>query len=239
MVKASQLLKNYYRPKDIAEFLGVTTRTLQNWDKDGKIAFRRDAVSNRRYLTKEDTINLLKQHDLFWDDVSDKRRDVIYARVASHDQKSHGDLDRQVQFLIDQTDDLQNVLVLSEVGSGLNDKRKKLQQLLKMVMNGEVNRVFITYRDRLTRFGFHYLETMFNEQGVEIIVVKQKIEDSSVEQELMTDMMSLIASFSGKLYGMRSKGERSRKIEHYLELIDRAKQEVELVDGLKLEDLVE
>lgn len=110
---------------------------------------------------------------------------------------------------------------------------------LKMVMNGEVNRVFITYRDRLTRFGFHYLETMFNEQGVEIIVVKQKIEDSSVERELMTDMMSLIASFSGKLYGMRSKGERSRKIEHYLELIDRAKQEVELVDGLKLEDLME
>jgi len=211
MVKASQLVKNYYRPKDIAEFLGVTTRTLQNWDKDGKIAFRRDVVSNRRYLTKEDTINLLRQHDLFWDDVSDKRRDVIYARVSFHDQKSHGDLDRQVRYLIDQIDDLQNVVVLSEVGSGLNDKRKKLQQLLKMVMNGEVNRVFITYRDRLTRFGFHYLETMFNEQGVEIIVVKQKIEDSSVEQELMNDMMSLIASFSGKLYGMRSKSERSRK----------------------------
>ena len=106
---------------------------------------------------------------------------------------------------------MQNVVVLSEVGSGLNDKRKKLQQLLKMVMNGEVNRVFITYRDRLTRFGFHYLETMFNEQGVEIIVVKQKIEDGSVEQELMNDMMSLITSFSGKLYGMRFKGKRGRK----------------------------
>ena len=249
MVKASQLLKNYYRPKDIAEFLGVTTRTLQNWDKDGKIAFRRDAVSNRRYLTKEDTINLLKQHDLFWDDTPNKRRDVIYARVSSRDQKSYGDLERQVRFLIDQTDDLQNVLVLSEVGSGLNDKRKKLQQLLKMVMNGEVNRVFITYRDRLTRFGFHYLETMFNEQGVEIIVVKQRTEDSSVEQELMNDMMSLIASFSGKLYDMRSKGKHGRSkemgkitdnqrmLEGFESLID--KERVEFVDGLKLEDLME
>ena len=57
---------------------------------------------------------------------------------------------------------MKNVVVLSEVGSGLNDKCKKLQQLLKMVMNDEVNRVFVTYRDRLIRFGFNYLETMCN-----------------------------------------------------------------------------
>lgn len=237
MVKTSQLIKNHYKPKDIAEFLGVTTRTLQNWDKDGKITFRRDAVSNRRYLTKEDTIELLKQHDLLWDDLSDKRRDVIYARVSSHDQKSHRDLDRQIQFLIDQTDDLQNVLVLSEVGSGLNDKRKKLQQLLKMVMNGEVNRVFITYRDRLTRFGFHYLETMFNKQGVEIIIIKQKTEEISVEQERINDMISLITSFSGKLFG--KKQVERLFLENYLELIGKDKQTVELIDGLKVEDLME
>lgn len=211
MIKTSQLLKSNYKPKDVAEFLGVTTRTLQNWDRDGKITFRRDPVSDRRFLTRDDVIKLLSEHDLLFDDTTDKRRDVIYARVSSHDQKKHGDLDRQVQFLIDQNNDLQNVLVLSEVGSGLNDKRKKLQQLLKMVMNDEVNRVFVTYRDRLTRFGFNYLETMFNAKGVEIVIVKQKIEEISVEQELMNDMMSLIASFSGKLYGMRSKGKRTKK----------------------------
>ena len=193
MVKTSQLTKSHYKPKDIAEFLGVTTRTLQNWDKEGKINFRRDPVSDRRFLTKDDTITLLREHNLLYDDATDKRRDVIYARVSSHDQKSHGDLDRQIRFLIDQSDNLQNVVVLSEVGSGLNDKRKKLQQLLKMVMNDEVNRVFVTYRDRLTRFGFNYLETM------------------SVEQEFMNDMMSLIASFSGKLYDMRSKGKQENK----------------------------
>ena len=211
MVKTSQLLKSNYKPKDVAEFLGVTTRTLQNWDRDGKITFRRDPVSDRRFLTRDDVIKLLSEHDLLFDDTTDKRRDVIYARVSSHDQKKHGDLDRQVQFLIDQNNDLQNVLVLSEVGSGLNDKRKKLQQLLKLVMNDEVNRVFVTYRDRLTRFGFNYLETMFNAKGVEIVIVKQKTEEISVEQELMNDMMSLIASFSGKLYGMRSKGKRTKK----------------------------
>lgn len=88
--------------------------------------------------------------------------------------------------------------------------RKKSRLLLKMVMNNEVNRVFITYRDRLTHFGFNYLETMFNLKGVEIIIVKQQTEVMSVEQELMNDMMSLIASFSGKLYGMRSKQNRKK-----------------------------
>ena len=80
---------------------------------------------------------------------------------------------------------------------------------------------------------------MFNEQGVEIIVVKQKTEGRSVEQELVNDILSLIMSFSGKLHGMQLEGERGKKIEHYLELIGEAKQEVELVDGLKLEELME
>lgn len=123
-------------------------------------------------MSKDDVIKLLDDNGLLFDDTSNKKRDVIYVRVSSHDQKSHGNLDRQIRFLTDSNDDLQNLLVLSEVGSGLNDKRKKLQQLIKMVMNDEVNRVFVTYRDRLTRFGFNYLETMFNLKGVEIVIVK-------------------------------------------------------------------
>lgn len=176
MIKISQLTKEIYKPKDIAQFLGVTTRTLQNWDNDNKIHFQRDSVSNRRFMSRDDVIKLLDDNGLLFDDTSAKRRDVIYARVSSHDQKAHGDLDRQIQFLIDSNDDLQNLLVLSEVGSGLNDNRKKLQQLLKMVMNDEVNRVFITCRDRLTRLGFNYIETMFNLKGVEIVIVKQQTE---------------------------------------------------------------
>lgn len=173
MIKTSQLIKDTYKPKDIAQFLGVTTRTLQNWDKDDKIHFQRDTVSNRRFMSKNDVITLLNDNGLLFDDALDKKRDVIYARVSSHDQKAHGDLDRQVQFLIDSNNDLQNLLVLLEVGSGLNDKRKKLQQLLKMVMNNEVNRVFITDQDRLAGCGFNYLETVFNLKDVKIVVINK------------------------------------------------------------------
>lgn len=211
--------------------LGVTTITLKNWESSGKIEFSR-TPTNIRFLSRDQLINVLDKQGLYFNDTNFTKKDIIYARVSSHDQKTHGDLDRQIQFLINENSDLQNVLVLSEVGSGLNDKRKKLQQLIKMVMNDEVNRVFITYRDRLTRFGFHYLETVFNAKGVEIVVVKQSAEETSVEKELMNDMMSLIASFSGKLYGMRSKTNNLKKSYE-------SEEDLKLADNLKLEDIME
>ena len=236
MIRLSQLSKEIYRPKDIAFFVGVTTRTLQNWESERKLDFRRNPETNRRFLTKTDVIALLKERDLLVDDCTDVRRDVVYARVLSHDQKNHGDLDRQIRFLIDQNNDLQNVLVLSEVSSSLNDNRKRLQQLLKMVMNDEVNRIFVTYKDRLTRFGFHYIETMCQEKGVEIVVMNQKTEKLSVEQELTEDLMALVASFSGKLYGLRSKNHHLSKIN------DDSKQVVastKLVDNIVLSDVTD
>lgn len=231
MYKDSELTKSTYKLKEIANMLGVTTITLKNWESSGKIEFSR-TPTNIRFLSRDQLINVLDKQGLYFNDTDFAKKDVIYARVSSHDQKTHGDLDRQIQFLINENSDLQNVVVLSEVGSGLNDKRKKLQQLIKMVMNDEVNRVFVTYRDRLTRFGFHYLEAVFNAKGVEIVVVKQSTEETSVEKELMNDMMSLIASFSGKLYGMRSRTNNLKKNCEF-------KEDSKLADNLKLEDIME
>ena len=73
-------------------------------------------------------------------------------------------------------------------------------------MDGKVNNIYVTYKDRLTRFGYHYLETICGHYGVRIIVVKDMEQRKSIEQELAEDLMNLIASFSGKLYGLRSKG---------------------------------
>ena len=77
-----------------------------------------------------------------------------------------------------------------------------------MVVGGEVNRIFVNYKDRLTRFGFNYIETICNSLGVQIIVVSDETKDKSVQEEMVEDMMALIASFSGKLYGMRSKAKK-------------------------------
>lgn len=73
-----------------------------------------------------------------------------------------------------------------------------------MILNDEVNRIFITYKERLTRFGFEYIETICNHHNVEIVVMQSKQNNKSIEQELAEDIMSLLASFSSKLYGLRS-----------------------------------
>ena len=210
MYRVSDFGKNSYKVHEAAEILGVTTKTIRNYDRDGKLKTYR-TEGNHRIVMRDDLIEFLTEKGLILDDPASQRKDVIYARVSSHDQKRGGDLDRQALFLAENVEGLVNPVILKEVGSGLNDKRVQLQKLLKMVCNDEVRNVYVTYKDRLTRFGYHYLETMFLPHNVNIIVVKDSHAEKSVQEELVEDMMSLIASFSGKLYGMRSKKIKTEK----------------------------
>lgn len=241
MYSSKDLKKEVYKLGEVAKFVGVTNGTLRRWENLGKIKFSKTNYGTRS-LTKDKLIELLKANNLWSDEIEClQKKDVIYCRVSSHDQKKHGDLDRQMQFLIKSNNDLINPVVLSEVGSGLNDKRKQLQKLLRMVLNNEVSRIFITYEDRLTRFGFEYLRTMCEMHGTEIIVVKDiDVKKSIEQQELMEDIMSLIASFSGKLYGMRSKKnkikEKKGKTKEIEEVVTEHLKKLRTVD--ELEDLI-
>lgn len=219
MYKVSDFTKKAYRMGEVAQFLGITVRHLRNYDYDHRIKTIRSA-GNHRLVLREDLIEFLDSKGLIYNDIEDSKRDVIYARVSSYDQKNHGDLDRQALFLIENNPNLRNPLIIKEVGSGLNDKRDGIQKLIQLAAKDEIRNVYITYKDRLTRFGFHYLETMFKAHGVNIIVVKDIKDKKSVEEELVEDMMSLIASFSGKLYGMRSKKRNAMKKmdERFLEM---------------------
>ena len=129
---------------------------------------------------------------------------VLYGRVSGHGQK--GDLDTQVERLqswaaTERTG--AEILVLSDIGSGLKAGRRHLQRLLKLICEDKVAEVVITYEDRLTRFGQEYLETLFACFGVTLTVLDPG-EEKTPEQELTDDLLALIASFSGRLYGMRS-----------------------------------
>ena len=218
MIRKSELTKKYYRIGEVAEMVGRTRQTLINWDESGQLVFLRDPNNNYRYLTREMVIDVLKECDLYFDDTNFQKRDVIYARVSSNDQKKKGDLDRQILLLLQSTNDFQNVKVIQEVGSGLNNQRKGVMQLIDLILSDQVSRIFITYKDRLTRFGYHYLEQICKFHGVEICVLNPDSEKKTVEEELVDDVMSLIASFSGKLHRLRSSKNRN-----VLELYDVSK----------------
>ena len=205
MVKASELTKTHYRSGEVAKMIGVTTRTVQTYCRKGVL----DEVMNNdhaRLIPRESVVKYLDERGLYFDD-SSLRRDIVYARVSTGKQKKRGDLDRQVQDVVMYASSKNPVglTVIQDVGSGLNDKRKGILKLIDMVENDEVLRVFVNYRDRLTRFGFNYLETVFSKHNTEIIIVSNDENNKTVSEELAEDIISIIHSFSGKLYGMRLK----------------------------------
>ena len=176
------LYKNSYSLGEVAKFLSIHPKTLQRKDREGVIRFERTAT-NRRFLTREKLIEVLEENNLFFDDSKLMKHDIIYARVSNPKQKQSGELEHQVEIILKQNHNLQNPIILKEVGSGLNEKRPKLQQLLKMVLNNEVNKIYITYKDRLTIFGFNYLKYIFEEFEVEIVTLYEDDYKNLTEKE--------------------------------------------------------
>ena len=204
MVKKSELTKEYYKTGELAKMIGKQTRTVQSYCIKGDI----NSIiipSGKRIISRDEVIKYLRSSNLLYED--DNKIDLIYARVSTNEQKNRGDLDRQINYIIREiiAKNPKNLKVFSEVGSGLNDNRTELKKLLDMVMNDEIDRIFILYKDRLTRFGFNYLEQICNKFGTKIIVISEEIQEKSIQEELAEDIISIIHSFSSKLYGMRNK----------------------------------
>lgn len=176
------LYKNSYSLGEVAKILSMHPKTLQKKDREGVIQFERTST-NRRFLTREKLIRLLEENNLFFDDSKLMKHDIIYARVSNSKQKQSGELEQQVEVILKQNHNLQNPIILKEVDSGLNEQRPKLQQLLKMVLNNEVNKIYITYKDRLTIFGFNYLKYIFEEVGVEIVTLYEDDYETLTEKE--------------------------------------------------------
>jgi len=204
LLKASDLTKQHYKPGEVAEMLRVSPMTVIRYDNLGEIKFSR-TTTGRRVISRDNLLVYLNNRGLVLFD--NGRVDVVYARVSTHKQNERGDLARQVEVVLAYAaaQNPVNIEVLKEVGSGLNDNRAVLRKLLQRILRGEIGRVFVNYKDRLTRFGFRYLEDVCKAMGTEIVVVSNETQEKTVQEELAEDLCAIIHSFSGKLYGMRGK----------------------------------
>lgn len=207
MYKKSEILKKpTYKTGEVANLLGVTIPTVIRYCKLGVIPYHKTESGHRRILAI-DVCTYLDKQNMLYEDSSTTKSDVIYARVSTHKQAERGDLDRQVEkvklFAIEQN--INNLLVKTDVGSGLNDNRKGLLSLIDLIQEGKVTRIYILYKDRLTRFGYRYLEKICDFHGVSIVVVSDETENKSQSEESAEDIIALIHSFSGELYGLRHK----------------------------------
>jgi len=189
-----------------ARELGLHPLTVRRWIKAGRIQVV--PMGREVRVPRTEVERLVGKLD--------GRLIVLYGRVSGHGQKD--DLDVQLQCLQAWAATERRgmeTLVLSDIGSGLKATRRHLQRLLTLVCEEKVAEVVITYEDRLTRFGQEFLETLFACFDVTLTVLEPGAEKTP-EQELTDDLLALIASFSGRLYGMRSRKQKA--------LVDCAKQ---------------
>jgi putative resolvase len=181
-----------------AKALGVTPLTLRRWDESGKL--KPDLVTEggrRRY----DLARL--QPELHRKVEAAARKTVAYARVSTHDQKP--DLERQAQVLQAYcaaqgwTHE-----IVTDLGSGMNYRKKGLRRLLDDIVEDRVGRLVITHKDRLLRFGAELVFAICEVRGVEVVILNQG-EDTSFEEDLARDVLEIITVFSARLYGSRSR----------------------------------
>lgn len=164
------------------QYYGVCGNTLRKWADNGKVAFTRSPSGQRLFELRpfEPT----------------GRRKVVYCRVSSRGQSD--DLKSQVACMKAQ---FPNHELVTDVGSGLNWKRRGFTALLESVMCGDVEELVIAHRDRLCRFGFELFEHIARKNNTRIVV----LDDSSLSprEELVRDLVSIIHVFSCRISGMR------------------------------------
>ena len=185
-------MERLLRPKEACQLLSISYSTLLRWIREGKIKVVTTEGGKYRIPYSEIKKYLEKREET---------RAVIYARVSSADQRE--DLERQINYLTNYATakGYKVVEVLEDIASGLNTQRKGLLNLFKLVEERSIDVVLITYKNRLTRFGFEYIEEFFSTMGVKIEVIFGE-EPKDATQELVEDLIFIITSFAGN--GIRS-----------------------------------
>ena len=194
---------------EAAERLGISPTTLRRWEASGKLIPERTQGNQRRYrLSQIEPATHLRKQD---------RKTLAYARVSSHDQKDDLEWQKQVLELYCAQQDWTFELI-SDLGSGVNYYKKGLKRLLNEILAGNVGRLVITHKDRLLRLGAELVFSICEAKQVEVVIVN-KGEDTTFEEDLATDVLEIITVFSARLYGSRSRKNKK--------LLDGVKKAVE------------
>src|SRR5260370_21113786 len=189
-----------------AKQMGVRDETAWSWVRDGKIQGRRIGLHTIMITEgREEYATAVSQR------VAVSRRVAVYARVSSSENTST--LDSQAERLVVYcaARGYQVAKVIKEIGSGINDARPKLLELLA---DQRVGLIVVEHKDRLTRFGFRYLDTLLTAQGRAIEVVNQA---ENGTEDLLADLTAIVSSFCARLYGQRQAKRKAEVIVRELE----------------------
>ena len=188
-------MSEYYSINKFSKILGVSAQTLRNWDANGKLHPHHTSSNGYRYYSHEQlnrVLNIKPNLD---------RIVIGYCRVSSNKQKD--DLERQIEnmklYLNAQGRPYE---IISDIGSGIDYKKKGLKELIKRISQNKVDKVVVFYKDRLLRFGFELVEYIASLHDCDIEIIDNT--EKSDDQELVEDLVQIITVFSCKLHGKRA-----------------------------------
>ena len=184
----------------LADLIGVQGQTVRVWVRKGKVPYHR-SPTNRVFFTDDDIQAILNQHNT---------HPTTWAYYARSSCGSTTALNNQIRQLKDEYGDTPEYII-TDRASGLNENRKGLHQLLELAHQHQITDIAITSQDRLTRFGYTYLEKYLLDNGITIHCLEGQTEKQP-EEELIDDFMALLASFSGRYYHLRSTKNQQRFI---------------------------
>ena len=189
-------MKSLYTIEEASNMLGVSKETLRRWERKGKITSERTQGKHRRY--KKETIDRLLNKEIIRERMTG---------VSTNEQKE--DLKRQIQLIENYCSSHGYKFdIISDIGSGLNYNKKGIKQLIELIESDSIDRLVISYKDRLLRFGSEILFQMCDYHNVEVVIINSM--DNTFENELVDDVLSIITVYSAKLYGKRS--HKNKKI---------------------------
>lgn len=174
----------YITSQKTKEILQVSIKTLYRWADAGKIRFITTPSGRKRYNIK-DVLNFKGSSPSPF-----SKKKICYCRVSSNKQMD--DLERQKDFFKARYPDYE---LVTDVGSGINWKRKGLQTILERTMSGDISELVVAHRDRLCRFAFELLEWIFKTNNVKLVVLNEE-NGCSKEKELTDDILSIIHIYS-------------------------------------------
>lgn len=206
----SQNIPKYVSGKVAKTILGTTSSTLRRWADNHTINVIRNTPKGKRYydinsLYRSNNSETTNVTDFNNDD--DQKRTYCYCRVSTRNQRD--DLSRQIEFMRQK---YPNSIIIQDIGSGINWKRKGLISLIQSIKSEKVDRVIISHKDRLCRFAYELLEQIFNLYQVEIVVLDNN-QTKSEDTELADDILSIIHVFSCKKMGKRRYKKENNKDE--------------------------
>lgn len=182
----------YVNMRTAIEILGLSKKTLQNYDRDGKIETIRTSGNWRRFNVKK----YLKENNIKVDE--EKRKKIIYCRVSSYERKA--DLERQVLYLKTKYKEHE---IITDIGSGINFKRKGLKKIIDYAIRNKLEEIVVTYKDRLCRIGYELVEYILKTYSDTKIII-DKVTDHNVNDIIVKDLIEIITVYSSKLHGVRS-----------------------------------